>query len=413
MSDLIWVLPRDKASTLGEFGVSSTYILPRAHVEMSASDVINKFIWVLLRGENDRLVLVVKVHEVDIILDGYYKDDFLLKPDLRNSLRVGSTFNQLNSFVTDISATASVGISEISLTDVKKLTLLLKKNTAVRLTPPSNKALANFIVENPPKNQGLLARLVTHIVVSSSNFSDIWCNGLHKRFRTAPYASIAKAYIERNFPLINLPEIEDLLINSDPYVSILNRKLYFSEEVKITKTLSRAPRVDVIFKTLDPNNIFSREFSSVQLSTLNLIDQIKKTEAAECRHQEILRDISRYLIAEGIQPFQSDSVDLACILRNTLHIFEIKTSNLENAVSQASKGAFQLACYKKSLTTEYESITISLLLEDTGSADLNAFIFETMQVLGIETYFYYDEIAWPHRLKNFSLQLNVSKKSDQ
>ena len=127
MSDLIWVLPRDKASTLGEFGVSSSYILPRAHVGMSASDLINKFIWVLLRGEDDRLVLVVKVHEIDIILDGYYKDDFLLKPDLQNSLRVGSVFNQLKSFVTDISVAANVGISEISLTDGKKLSLLLKK----------------------------------------------------------------------------------------------------------------------------------------------------------------------------------------------------------------------------------------------------------------------------------------------
>lgn len=405
MSDFIWVLPRDKAASLGEIGISSTYILPRAHVAVGASDLVGSVIWVVFRGESDRLALVMRAHEVDIILDGYYRGDFLLKPDMRHSLRVGSAFGQLSAFVTDVSATAREGISEISFADVNKLLLLLKKNMAVRLTPPGTKTLSSFIVEYPPKNKELLARLITQIAVSSFNFSDIWCDGRQKKYRNAPFASMAKAYIEQQFSMVNLLEIEDALINSDPIVWIFNRKFEAINVTQIAREDRRVPRVDTLFKELDPNNIFSREFSTPDLSNLNLLDQIKKTEAAERRHQEILRDVSSYFLGVGIKPLQSESVDLACILRGALYVFEIKTANLENVISQASKGAFQLAYYKNALVEEYESIAISLVLEDTGSADLNEFILETMWTLGIRTCIYNGNVPWPNRLQSFPLGL--------
>ena len=405
MPDLIWVLPRDKAASLGGPGVSSAYIIPRAHVRVSVSDLLNRLIWVVLRGGSDRLVLVMKAYEVDTIIDGYYQDDFVIKPDMQNSLRIGTTFNQLISFVTDVSAAAIEGISEISLTEVEKLLFLLKSNTSVRLTLPSNKSLSNFMVENPPKNKELLARMVTQIAVSSFNFIDIWCDGRQKKFRTTPYASIAKAYMEFQFPKINLLEIEDVLVGSDPYSSILNRKFEIKVAPQMLVPSGRSPRVDAIFKTLDPDQIFSRKFSTSDLSTYDLLEQIKKTEAAEHRHQEILRDVSRYLIGEGIHPFQSESVDLAYKLNGTLQLFEIKTTSLDNAVSQASKGAFQLAFYKNALAENYESIAISLLLEDTGSSVLNLFILNTLQMLGISTYFYNGGIPWPKRLPNLPLKV--------
>ena len=403
MSDYIWVLPRDKASSLGTVGVSSAYILPRSHVRVNVSDLVGNIIWVVLRGEDDRLALVVTAHEVDAILEGYYKEDFVLKPDLKNSLRIGSIFNELASFKTEVSTQAGEGFSEISSEGVNQLTLLLKKNSTVRLTPPSAKAVSNIIVENPPKSQELLARMVVQTAVSVFNFYDIWCDGRQKKFREAPYASLAKAYLEIQFPMINLREIEDVLLSSDPYKSISNRKFEIKDSPFMVVPSGRAPSVDAIFKLLDPNHVFAREFSSSDISTLNLLEQIKKTEAAEHRHQEILRDVARYLIGEGIQPFQSESVDLAYKLNGALQLFEIKTANLENAVSQASKGAFQLACYKNALADNYESIVISLLLEDTGSPELNSFILDAMHTLGIRTYFYNAEIPWPKRLPNLPI----------
>ena len=404
MPDFIWVLPRDKAASFGDVGVSSTYILPHAHAGINASNLVNSFIWIVLRGENDRLALVIKAQSIEKILDGYYKDDFMLTPDLQNSLRIGTAFNQLSSFTTDVSAFSSLGISVISLADAQKLYKLLKINAAVRLTSPTDKSLSNFIVENPPKNHHSLARIATQTAVSSFNFIDIWSDGRHKKYRTAPYASMARAYIENKFKKINLIDIDDELVSSDPYASISNRKFESIQATYWTATSGNAPRVDAIFTTLDPNKVFAREFRASDLNTLNPIDRIKKTEAAEQRHQEILRDVACYLLSKGLQPFQSNSVDLAYMLSATLFVFEIKTANLENAITQASKGAFQLACYKNALSAEYESIAISLLLEDTGSAELNSFILDTMQTLGISTYFYNGEVEWPFRLSNLPLR---------
>lgn len=405
MPDYIWVLPRDKAASLGTVGVSNEYILPRAHVRVNASDLLDHIIWVILRGEDDRLLLIITAQEINTLLDGYYKEDYILKPNLQNSLRIGSTFNELANFITEVSPNSSEGISEISSEDVYQLTLLLKKNSSIRLTQPSAKNISNIIIENPPKGKDLIARMVVLTAVSSFNLHDIWSDGRQKIFREAPFASLAKAYIEINFPMINLREIEEVLVNFDPYKSILNRKFDIERLPQTLISSRRAPCVDALFKSLDPNQIFAREFSSSDISTLNLLEQIKKTEAAEHRHQEILRDVARYLIDAGIHPFQSESVDLAYNLNSTLQLFEIKTTNLDNAISQASKGAFQLACYKNALDEHYETISISILLEDTGSSDLNSFISDTMRTLGIFTYFYNDNYPWPNRLPNLPINL--------
>ena len=404
MPDFIWILSRDKAASLGEVGVASSYILPRADVGESASELMGNVIWVLLRGENDRLALVIKVQGIYRILDGYHKDDFMIHPDLQKSLKIGSLYNQLASYVTDVSTSAREGISAIAQNDIEKLSRLLKTNIAVRLMPPSKKIISNFIVENPSRDHNLLARMVTQIAVSSFNFVDIFSDGRHKKYRLAPFASIAKAYMKTNFPSINFLEIDDQLVCSDPYASILNRKFEREVTTNMAVACAQAPRVDAIFMTIDPDKIFAREFTASCVAPFNPLDRIKKTEVAEKRHQEILRDISRFLLGEGIQSFQSESVDLAYNLSGKLYVFEIKTANLENAISQASKGAFQLACYKNALISHYGPIVISLLLEDTGSTNVNEFIFETLQTLGICAYFYNGALAWPHRVANLPLK---------
>ena len=403
MSDFIWVLPRDQATSLGEVGVASSYILPRAHVGMNPAELVGKFIWVVLRGESDRLALVIKAHEVAKILDGYHRDDFILKPNLQNSLRIGAAFNTLASFTTNVAAPAKEGIAAISSSDAERLHALLKKNATRRLTVPSSKSLSIFVVENLPKNHDLLARMVTQVAVSSCNFNDIWCDGRHKKYRSAPYASMAKAWIETQFPNINLVDLDDVLVISDPYASILNRKFENDEATRNSPTSGKAPRFDAIFRALDPDKVFAREFTAVDLVKLNPLASIKKTEAAERRHQEILQDISRHLLEKGIQPFESESVDLAFTRGGNLMVFEIKTTNLENAISQAAKGGFQLAYYKNALNTLYESVVTSLLLEDTGSPELNRFIFQTMKTLGISTCFYNEHLSWPYRVTDFPL----------
>ena len=403
MSDFLWVIPRDKALSLGEIGVSSSYIIPRSIVGDNLDDLVDGFIWVVLRGDSDRLVLVIKVQEIECILDGYYKHDFLVRPNLKLSLKIGSTFTSIASYEISFLPFAEHVITKITSAVVEKLIILLTKNITVRLISPTNNAFSNFLVELPSKNQAVLTRVVGENAVSHFNFIDIWSDGKSKKFSTAPYASMAKAYIEKNFPSVNLLQFEDVLLGADPFVGLVSRDLKFGDPASIFIESANPPQVDIIFKLIDPNNIFARKFTAKKNPANNHFNQIKKTEAAEQKHQDILRDVSRFLITEGVQPFHSNSVDLAYKSNGCLYIFEIKTSNCLNMISQASKAAFQLAYYKNSLSLDYESITYSLLIEDSGSENLNSFIFETMKTLGMSTFIYREGLNWPSRVSGLPI----------
>ena len=406
MADFVWVVPRDKAILLGEVGVSNTYIIPNSAFTGKSTDLIDSFLWVVLRGDSDRLVLVIKVLNIDRIIDGYYNNDFIVRPDPKYSFKIGSTFMSLASFEVKKQPVAIGAIGEITTEDAGKIIGIIFNNINVRLSPPVKRMFTDFIVEMPSKNKSVLARMVGQIAVSSFNFIDIWGDGKSKKYKSAPFASMSKAYIEMYYPQIDLKEIENLILDSDPFLSILSRDVKSINSLTHASMPSHSPDVDIFFRLIDPENIFSREFTASSKLSSSIFDQIKKTEAAEKMHQDILRDVSRFLIGQGVQPFQSDSVDLAYMFGGELHIFEIKTSNVMNAISQASKGAFQLACYKNGLDPDYESITASLLIEDTGSEDLNKFLFETVLALGIKTYFYRPKLNWPSRVLGLPLVKN-------
>lgn len=399
MSDYIWVIPRDKANSLGALGVSSSYIIPSDHLRViSASDLLGCLVWVLLRGDTDRLALVLRVHKISTISNDYYQGDLLLKPDIQNSLRTGSSYRDLESFVTSISVESPEGLSTISSADIQSLSSLLARNVTVRLSRPNYRIFSRIDLDDIQKTRRTLARTVIQMAVSSFNLNEIWCDGRHKKYRTAPYASIAKAYLEYKFPEVDLSEIEEVLLNTDPLLTILGNKFTVREPTVEQVTKANAPSIDAMLGELNLNHIFARTFNASNSSDLDPLTQIKKTEKAEHRHQEILRDVSKYLLSQGVKPLQSKSIDLAYRSNSTLQLFEIKTSNIENAISQSSKAAFQLAAYKNALFLDHDKIVLFLILEDTRSSELNAFISKAMQVLGIGTYFYNEALPWPNRL---------------
>ena len=61
-----------------------------------------------------------------------------------------------------------------------------------------------------------------------------------------------------------------------------------------------APCVDIVFSEIEPGKIYAREFVSTDSKLRNLEDVLKKTERAEKIHQAMLKDISEYLITNGI-----------------------------------------------------------------------------------------------------------------
>jgi hypothetical protein len=70
-----------------------------------------------------------------------------------------------------------------------------------------------------------------------------------------------------------------------------------------------------------------------------------KTNLAEKRHQQMLRLLVDYLIDAGLKPVGSSSIDLAVKADGITHLFEIKSSTIDNYKDQALKGCGQLAEY--------------------------------------------------------------------
>ena len=128
-----------------------------------------------------------------------------------------------------------------------------------------------------------------------------------------------------------------------------------------------------------------------------------KTSHAEVIHQAMLKDISEYLSARGITPLESRSIDLAYEAQAGLIIVELKSANAENLIAQASAGAFQLATYLNALTGHYGALNGKLILQETGSGELQERAAAVLSRLGIDGLFYDQNKAWPNRVQGLPL----------
>lgn len=86
-----------------------------------------------------------------------------------------------------------------------------------------------------------------------------------------------------------------------------------------------------------------------------------------------------------------------------LNVFEIKSSNVDNILSQSSTGAFQLACYLNELSKDYHNLNARLVLHVTQSPELQNYAVEAVRRLGIEVLFYDPDKPWPNRIQGLPL----------
>jgi len=91
------------------------------------------------------------------------------------------------------------------------------------------------------------------------------------------------------------------------------------------------------------------------------------------------------------------------MFREKMNVFEIKSTNTDNILSQASKGAFQLACYLNELEKDYNNLNARLVLHVTESNGLQNYTVEALLRLGIGVLFYDPSKPWPSRLQGMLL----------
>ena len=400
MSDLVWVLDADKGPYFGSSGISSSYILPKYEVAFEPKCLAGRRLWVVLREQEDRLLLLVKVKTVERIIEGYYSGDYWISPDMTGSLKLASEYVGGARYATMFTRSSRLGVSELSQESTDALALVIKGSIQTKLLPPDKRSLSKIDLDLVPSNDHRLAQGALRAVVSHLTLEQVWANGTGDRL--SPFSNYACALLAEKMGTKPSPSVVNVLKNFDP-VSVLFAEEKLNSEYGEPSLNYNAPSVNTEFSEIEPEKIYAREFVSADSMPRNLEEALSKTEHAEKIHQAMLKDISEFLIANGIKPYESSSIDLLYRSKGKMNVFEIKSSNINNILSQASKGAFQLACYLNELEKDYYDLNAQLVLHVTESAELQNYTEEALLRLGIKVLFYDPSKPWPSRVQGLLL----------
>ncbi len=400
MADLVWILYSEKGQFFGSSGVSCSYILPKNEVTLEPKALAGRNLWIVLRGHEDRLFQLVKIKKVERIIDGYYSGDYLVTSEITESVKLMSSYTNGAKYSTSEIRSLNPGIYELSSGVSKSFYTLVKSSIQTKLLPPDRKSLSRIDFHLLPHNGRRLAKSALKAIVSHLTLEQVWSNGNGEKL--GAFSNYAYALLADKTGTKPSSDLVEALKTLDP-VSVI-----FAEEKREMKSdsyakNSRAPCVDTEFSEIDPGKIYAREFVSVDSRIRDLEEALNKTEHAEKVHQAMLKDISEFLISNGITPYESASIDLIYISGDKLNVFEIKSANADNVLSQAAKGAFQLACYLNELSKDYDNLDARLILHETENYELQNYAAEILARLGVRVLVYDSSKPWPSRVQGMQL----------
>lgn len=396
MKQYIWILSADMVLRLKEAGgVSSTYILPKPHVQTDPAGLVGGHIWMILRGtRGDALFACIHVDMVEQFEDGLNIGDLLLTTNLTKSYRCSTTYDSGSiNFHTDKTSSLPFGVSAIDGAAFAALSAQAANAIAVKLQRPSQIVWGKANIQFSQEAAFITAEMALATITARFALEDIWAGSKPKLppFANFAYHALLSIYGET----IGKRLIGDL--------SRLDPTIIRAETPKSADAvdgLYRKPTVDINLIPIEPDRIYARKFIARSQNPIDLADIVEKVEHAEKRHQDMLRDIVIRLKAMGFLPLQSSSLDLFVPTRHGCSIFEIKTATPQNILSQAAKGTFQLGCYKAALQEAgYDNCRLVLVMEAAGASELESYAFDILHSFGISVLFYDIAKSWPDKLK--------------
>lgn len=201
--------------------------------------------------------------------------------------------------------------------------------------------------------------------------------------------------------------------NNDPYVSTafeiyskinettLESLPYYSDQFKDSnkKQIVRKYSIDCRLRSFTEDDLVAREmiWNPENFGEDKFKAGLLKTNLAEQRHQEMLRQLISQLVSKGIAPLGSSSIDLAIEFNDLTAIFEIKSSTIENYKDQAFKGCNQLAEYAFNLSDK-KNILKFLILEVPSGGDVDyKYVSAICKLMNVATIDFNFEKEWPDR----------------
>lgn len=394
MLDFVWIVPSERLPSLGKNGISSSYIIPQGQMNGQEGRLSGRRLWIILRGAEDRCVAVASIKGVERFREGYHENDFLLLCDTTKSFRVSSSFEDAKPFALHDFRDQGMGMHGAPEKAVNKLKGAVSKTVQVKLAAPADAALKRVHFDALPKGGKRLAKAALSQITQGFSLDQVWASGTGDKL--GPFSNFASRLLSMHG--YDVRQASSLLKANDP-VSLLAEETGNAASSNLDFSAQAIEKsVDLDFTKIDPETIYAREFILSEGFLPDLESALRKTEAAEEIHQQMLRDISSYLLEQGVSPYETASIDLMITLKDQTRIFEIKSSTSTNLLAQAAKGAFQMACYVNAMADDYEPLDGALILHKIEDPNLEKFVHDALTRLNVKYLTYNPREKWPERV---------------
>jgi len=348
-TDLLFIVEHRSAPGLLDGRVTSfELLLPHSLISLAPESLEGRRIWVISRkGPDDILAMVGYVEGIAEIEDDHAAGDFLLELDKRRTFRTVSR----EAGPWKISDLGPLSMGLLACDEDLQTTLqdCLQRNLATKV------ALPPFRTSQRPWSRLDGIAPIAHELVRVNGFHVI---DTLSAYRSLPPLSPIGAEVFNSFSTTaeEKPALLEAVLSLDP----------------LSPSGFRCPtapqlRCDTLLLPLDPRSVFSRKYHHKE-RLLDIRLGLEKTQAAERFHQSLVRRLARGLLAHGVQPMATRSLDLAFRHSSTTHIVEVKTTRPDNFVAQFLRGISQLLYYEAEMALSCPGIHKSCLLlgSDTG-----------------------------------------------
>lgn len=392
-----WIVPDSWLPLMqAQGGVAPCYAVP-VSVLQTWEGLPGATLYIIARSKSgDCLFARVVVESVDVAVDDNDEPtEYLLNINLAKSLRVSRVGNQDDARDFSIKAfvNAGFGFTTAAADEVATAEQLIRNGIKFLFTHVSETTLAK--IDPPVQKCGSVfaPMIVLKEVVSRFALSEMWGGVKFPH----PIANFVAHYISGNPEFLSSGTVEDSLEVLKGYAWLRPA----GDENKVTPEtpqVSALQAVDITLTPINPSEVKVRHFAA-HVQSVSVETVMRKTESAERRHQQMLRDIAEHFIKEGVTPYQSESIDLAVKHGAETSIFELKSLTPTNIVQQISKGVFQLLYYSQVLRDCGAGVKEMNLIVEAGCPDaVMAMMGAIVARTGAALLVYDSDKEWPERL---------------
>ncbi len=333
---------------------------------------------------------------LEIFREGRYRNDFYLRCEPFSSIRLLPRNEAIENWRLPVVADGLV--RECTEEEEALFLKIISKNKRVGFAPPPR-----VILDSIPRTifrdferivPDQLATVLRTLAFGDVIRSKAWPGSLSR------LGGVTLSLLKETHPELEENQIVDLLSALESLTDFDQNTSRSPQEIA-NALASLPPIVDTFLEEIDPDGISPRSF--IAKSQISAIDWLDKTDQAEESHERILKDFVLFLKKSGYKTYKTRSFDLLTEKAGSRILWEVKSANAFNTVSQGEKGIIQLLRYSTALSdVGLSGLKYFLLLQDSGQKLAYKYLSKIAIRAGIELRLYNGSVSWPDRVTDLA-----------